>query len=201
MRRRLVLTASAGACLLAACGKESSSGGGSSSASGGGGKPASQPVSIEAIEQKAKGFNVGSTMAARVIYVFFDPQCPHCAALWENVKPLKSQARFVWIPVGLIGEKSISQGAAILGAPDPLTKMEENESSVRAQQGGVSAMGVEDAQKDTVKANTALFTSFGFSGVPTIVGKHAQTGGVVTIDGAVPAVTLAQKLGLSAPGG
>jgi thiol:disulfide interchange protein DsbG len=194
-----VLTASAAACLVAACGKESSSGG--SSSSGSGDKSAPQPVSVEAIEQKAKGFNVGSTMAARVIYVFFDPQCPHCAALWENVKPLKSQARFVWIPVGLIGEKSVAQGAAILGAQDPVTKMEENESSVRGQQGGIGAMGVEDAQKDVVKANTALFTSFGFSGVPTIVGKHAQTGGVVTIDGAVPAVTLAQKFGLSAPGG
>ena len=196
MKRRLVLTASAAACLLAACGKESSSGAGST----GGDKPASQPVSVEAIEQKAKGFNVGSTMATRVIYVFFDPQCPHCAVLWENVKPLKGQVRIVWIPVGLIGDKSVAQGAAILGAPDPATKMEENEASVRNQQGGIAAMGVEDAQKDIVKANTALFTSFGFSGVPTIVGKHAQTGGVVTIDGAVPAVTLAQKFGLTAPG-
>lgn len=199
MRRRLVLSASAAACLLAACGKESSSSGSTAGASGG--KPAPQPVSVEAIEQKAKGFNVGSTMATRVVYVFFDPQCPHCAALWENVKPLKSQARFVWIPVGLIGDKSIAQGAAILGASDPVTKMEENEASVRAQQGGIAAMGVEDAQKEIVKANTALFTSFGFSGVPTIVGKHAQSGGLVTIDGAVPAVTLAQKLGLTAPGG
>lgn len=197
MRRRLVLSATGAACLLAACGKESSSG---STSAGGGDKGASQPVSIEAIEQKAKGFNVGSTMATRVVYVFFDPQCPHCAALWENVKPLKSQARFVWIPVGLIGEKSIAQGATILGAPDPITKMEENEASVRGQQGGVSAMGADDKQKDVVKANTALFTSFGFTGVPTIVGKHAQTGGVVTIDGAVPAVTLAQKLGFQAPG-
>jgi thiol:disulfide interchange protein DsbG len=198
MRRRLVLSASAAACLLAACGKESSSGTGT--AGGSGGKPAPQPVSIEAIEQKAKGFNVGSTMATRVVYVFFDPQCPHCAALWENVKPLKSQARFVWIPVGLIGDKSIAQGAAILGASDPVTKMEENEASVRAQQGGIAAMGVEDAQKEIVKANTALFTSFGFTGVPTLVAKHAQTGGVVTIDGAVAPATLQQKLGWATPG-
>ena len=198
MKRRLVLTASAAAALLAACGKESSSAG---SAGASGDKPAPQPVSVEAIEQKARGFNVGSTMATRVIYVFFDPQCPHCATLWENVKPLKSQVRLVWIPVGLIGEKSVAQGAAILSAPDPVTKMEENEASVRNQQGGIGAMGVEDAQKEAIKANTALFTSFGFSGVPTIVGKHAQTGGLVTIDGAVPAVTLAQKFGLTAPGG
>ncbi len=196
MKRRHLLLATAAASMLAACGQESSTSSGAA-----GDKGASQPVSIEAIEQKAKGFNVGSTMATRVVYVFFDPQCPHCAVLWENAKPLKSQARFVWIPVGLIGEKSISQGAAIIGAQDPATKMEENESSVRSQQGGISAMGVDDQHKDIVKANTALFTSFGFTGVPTIVGKHAQTGGLVTIDGSVPAVTLAQKMGLTAPGG
>jgi thiol:disulfide interchange protein DsbG len=198
MKRRLVLSATA-ACLLAACGKESSQAGGSAGASGG--KPAAQPVSIEAIEQKAKGFNVGSTMATRVVYVFFDPQCPHCAVLWENAKPLKSQARFVWIPVGLIGDKSVAQGAAILSAPDPATKMEENEASVRNQQGGIAGIGVEDAHKDIVKSNTALFTSFGLSGVPVVVGKHAQTGALVTIEGSVPALTLAQRLGLSAPGG
>jgi thiol:disulfide interchange protein DsbG len=196
MKRRELLAASAAAGLLAACGKEESS----SSTSSGGDKPAAQPVSIEAIEQKAKGFNVGSVMAAHVVYVFFDPQCPHCAHLWEAAKPLKSQARFVWIPVGLIGEKSFSQGGVILAAPDPATAMEQNESSVNHQQGGINAMGVTDAQKEPVKGNTALFTSFGFTGVPTIVGKNAQTGQVVTIDGAVPTVTLAQRLGLSAPG-
>jgi thiol:disulfide interchange protein DsbG len=182
--------------MLAACGKGSESSGG-----GTGDKPAPQVVSLEKIEKDAKGFNVGSTMSTRVVYVFFDPQCPHCATLWENAKPLKSQARFVWIPVGLIGEKSIAQGAAILAASDPVTTMEQNESSVRAQQGGISAMGVPDAQKATIKSNTALFNSFGFSGVPMTVAKHAQTGALVTIDGAVATVTLAQRLGLSAPGG
>jgi thiol:disulfide interchange protein DsbG len=194
-RRHLLLLSTAAASLLAACGKESSSSGAAVD------KSASQPVSVEAIEQKAKGFSVGSTMATRVVYVFFDAQCPHCAALWESAKPLKSQARFVWIPVGLIGEKSVAQGAAILASQDPQTLMEQNEASVRNQQGGISAVGVPDAQKDVVKANTALFTSFGFSGVPTMVGKHAQTGALVTIDGSVPALTLAQKFGLSAPGG
>src|SRR4051812_22317795 len=164
MKRRFVLAVAGAACLLAACGKKDDAAKANAPAAG------SVPVSLEKIATEGKGFNVGSTMATRVVYVFFDAQCPHCAALWEAVKPLKSQARFVWIPVGLIGDKSISQGAAILGSPDPVTKMEENEASVRNKQGGVDAMGVADAQKDVVKGNTALFTAFGFSGVPTIVG-------------------------------
>lgn len=190
MKRRLLLTTVAACCLLAACGKEASSE-----------KPAPQPVSVEKIASDAKGFNVGSTMSTRVVYVFFDPQCPHCAVLWENAKPLKSQARFVWIPVGLIGDKSVAQGAAILSAPDPVALMEENEKSITAQQGGIAAMGVADAQKEIVKRNTALMTSFGFNGVPAVVAKHAQTGALVTIDGSMPTLGLAQKLGLTPPGG
>lgn len=192
MKRRAWIVAAGSALLLAGCGKEASTDAPAAAAG-------SVPVSVEKIAAEAKGFDVGSTMSARVFYVFFDPQCPHCAALWEAAKPLKPQARFVWIPVALLGDKSIAQGAAILAAADPVAAMEQNEASVRAQQGGISAMGVSDAQKDAVKRNTALMTSFGFDGVPAVVGKHAQSGVVVTIDGALPTQPLAQRLGLNPP--
>ena len=194
MKRRVLLTAAAASLALAGCGKESSTGSGPASG-------AKAPVSVDTIAAQAKGINVGSTMSTRVVYVFFDTQCPHCAALWEASKPLKPQARFVWIPVGLIGEKSVSQGAAILAAADPVATMEQNEVSVRDKQGGISAMGAPDAQKDLVKKNTELFNSFGFTGVPTVVAKHATTGEIVTIEGSLPAPGLAQKLGLNPPGG
>lgn len=193
MKRRTCLAAAVAAVVLAGCGKEASQTEAPAAAA------ASQPVSIEKIASDAKGFNVGSTMSTRVVYVFFDPQCPHCAALWEAAKPLKSQARFVWIPVGLLGDKSVAQGAAILSAADPVAAMEQNEASVQAHAGGISAMGASDAQKDVVKRNTQLLTAFGFGGVPAIVGKHAVTGELVTIDGALPTQPLAQRLGLNAP--
>jgi thiol:disulfide interchange protein DsbG len=196
MKRRVLFTAAAAAAALtlAGCGKESSTGAGKASG-------AQVPVSLDTIAAQAKGFNVGSTMSTRVVYVFFDPQCPHCAVLWEASKPLKAQARFVWIPVGLIGEKSVAQGATILAAADPVATMEQNEVSVRDKQGGISAMGAADAQKDQIKKNTELFNSFGFTGVPTVVGKHATSGEIVTIEGALPAPGLAQRLGLNPPGG
>src|SRR5690606_34012271 len=81
MRRRHLLPVLAAAMLaLAGCG-DSPTG----SAGAGGDAPAagSTPVSIEAITAEAKGFNVGSMMSTRTAYVFFDPQCPHCAALWK----------------------------------------------------------------------------------------------------------------------
>src|SRR5207253_7755305 len=33
---------------------------------------------------KGSGFTTGPVMAANTVYVFFDPTCPHCAALWTN---------------------------------------------------------------------------------------------------------------------
>jgi thiol:disulfide interchange protein DsbG len=193
VKRRTCLAAAAAAFVLAACGKQEKDSDSAAPAA------ASVPVSVDKIASDAKGFSVGSTMIARVVYVFFDAQCPHCAALWEATKPLKSQARFVWIPVGLLGDKSVAQGAAILNAADPVAAMEQNEASVRDHAGGISAMGITDEQRKAVQANTQLFTSFGFGGVPTIVGKHAVTGEVVTIDGELPTQPLAQKLGLNAP--
>lgn len=193
MKRRNCLAAAAAAVVLSACGRNEGASGAAAPAA-----PA-VPVSLDKIAAEAKGFSVGSTMATRVVYVFFDAQCPHCATLWEAAKPLKSQARFVWIPVGLLGEKSVAQGAAILSAPDPVAAMEQNEASILQKQGGIAAMGVADAPKADVQRNTQLLNGFGFGGVPAVVGKHAVSGETVTIDGALPTAALAQRLGLSAP--
>jgi thiol:disulfide interchange protein DsbG len=189
----------AAAVLLSACSKEAQPPAPQAAASAPLPAAQSQQVSIDTITAETQGFTVGPTMSARTVYVFFDAQCPHCAEMWEAAKPMKGQARFVWMPVGLLGDKSFSQGAAILNAADPVAAMEQNEASVRARTGGISAMGVPDAQLQAVKANTKLFTEFGFNGVPTLVGKNATTGQVVTIDGAIGAQGLAQRLGWSAP--
>ncbi|MDB5900347.1 MAG: dsbG [Ramlibacter sp.] len=193
VKRRHLIGAVGTSALLAACGKENTSGPAKPGAT-------AQPVSIEAIAAEGTGFNVGSTMSARVAYVFFDPQCPHCAALWVSARPLKSQARFVWLPVALLNDKSEPQGAAILAAPDPVAAMDQHEASLTQHQGGISGMGAPADKREAVKRNTALLNRFAFSSVPTIVGKHAQTGEVVTIEGAVPTAMLAQKLGLTLPG-
>jgi|SRR5450830_294420 len=157
---------------------------------------ASTPVSIAAIQTEAKGFTVGSPMSARTVYVFFDSQCPHCADLWESAKPLISQAKFVWIPVGLVSKASTAQGATLLAATDPAAAMDAHEASMRTQQGGISAGSDIDAQRLIVEKNTALMTRFGFSSVPTIIAKHALTGELVTQEGSSSTAALAGLLGL-----
>ena len=191
MKRRLLLTTAIAAAFgLAACNE---------SPGPGGAKPASEPVSIAAIQSQAKGFTVGSPMSVRTVYVFFDPQCPHCAVLWQSARPLKSQAKFIWIPVSLLNKTSEGQGAAILAAQDPVAKMDEHEASLTAQKGGISAMGDLDPQRESVKKNTELLNRFGFASVPSIVAQHAQSGALLTHEGALPTAELAAFLGLQPP--
>jgi thiol:disulfide interchange protein DsbG len=191
---QLAIAALAASLFLAACKEAPDTARAASSA-------ASTPVSTAVIEAEARGFTVGSTMSARTVYVFFDPQCPHCATLWLSAKPLKSQAKFVWIPVALLNKTSEGQGAAMLASKDPVATMDEHEASMTAKKGGISAMGDLDAQRALVVKNTALMNRLGFASVPTIVAMHAQTGALVTREGGLPTPELAALLGLQAPAG
>jgi thiol:disulfide interchange protein DsbG len=164
-------------------------------------KAGTTPVSTAAIAAEAKGFTAGPAMSARTVYVFFDAQCPHCTALWLAAKPLKSQAKFVWIPVGLLNASSTAQGATLLAAKDPVAAMDEHEASMQAKGGGISAGSDIAAQKEMVEKNTALLTRMGFASIPTIVGTHAQSGALVTQEGAMPTAALAALLGLQVPAG
>ena len=161
-------------------------------------KTAAVTVSVAAVAQEATGFSAGSAMSARVMYVFFDPQCPHCSALWRAAQPLTAQARFVWIPVQLLNDTSRAQGAALLAAADPVAAMNAHEASMQAGTGGIASAGAE-AQLAAVAKNTALFNRMGFSSIPTIVGTHAQTGALVTQEGAMSTAGLANLLGLQLP--
>lgn len=191
---RLLPAALISACvLLTACDKAPSTGATA--------KAAVTPVSLTAIAAEAKGFEVGPQMSARTVYVFFDAQCAHCGALWNAAKPLKSQAKFVWIPVGLLNASSTAQGATLLAAKDPVAAMDEHEASLLAKQGGISAGSGIDAHKAAIAKNTELMNRFGFASVPSIVGTHAQSGALVTQEGSMSTAALAGLLGLQLPAG
>lgn len=194
MKRRWLVAACAVAPLLAACGRKDGD-----AQPAGAAAPAAQPISLDAIAKETKGFSVGSMMAAHTAYVFFDPQCPHCGRLWEEAKPLKPYAHFVWVPVALLGDKSAPEGAAILAAADPVAAMDQHEASMRAGQGGIDVAGATAAMTDAVKHNTDLMNRYGFTGVPTIVSKGAN-GQVIELEGEMPTAMLAQKLGLGGTG-
>jgi len=156
---------------------------------------APQPVSVAAIKSQAKGFTVGSMMRAREAFVFYDPQCPHCANLWKATKELHGEAKFTWIPVAIMRPVSALQGGAILASADPAKAMDEHEALLSAGRGGMSAGALSDEMQRTIQQNTALFQSFGVNSVPLIVSPHAKTGELITIPGSMSAVALKNALG------
>ena len=182
---------------LTGCKESPSTGSGSSATE----KSASAPVSIAAIAAEATGFTVGSPMSARTVYVFFDAQCPHCGELWRTAKPLKAQAKFIWIPVGILNAASTSQGATLLASKDPVALMDEHEASILSKGSGISSASDIAAQKDAVAKNTQLLNRFGFASIPTIVGTHAETGALVTHEGSMSTAALAALLGLKSSDG
>jgi thiol:disulfide interchange protein DsbG len=191
-----IMAAVLAASLLAACGKEESSSAASSSAAA---PQPTQAVNLEAIQSEAQGFTVGTPMSARTVYVFFDAQCPHCGALWYAAKPLKTQAKFVWIPIRLLNDSSATQAAAILASKDPAAAMDGHEASMMDKKGGIKPEGDVSAQLAAVKKNTDLFNKFGFASVPSLVTKNAQSGALVTHEGALPTPDLAAFIGVQAP--
>lgn len=154
----------------------------------------------EAVAAQAKGFAVGAMMSATAVYVLFDPQCPHCARLWEASLPLHNKVKFVWIPVAFINAKSAPQGAALLSAANPAELMAAHEKSMLAGTGGISASAsIRSDLALAIKNNTQLFNSLGVESVPYLLAKNLRTGQLVTNNGVLATPALADFLGVAAP--
>ncbi len=156
--------------------------------------PSDQALATVAAE--GKGFTVGASMAARTVYVLFDPQCPHCGHLWQAAEPLLGKARFVWLPVAFISPKSLPQGAALLQAAQPGETMSAHEHSLLAGAGGIGASSDIPAEIEAaIKTNTELLNRLGAESVPFIVAQSAS-GQPVLQAGSMDTAALAALLGL-----
>ena len=65
----------------------------------------------------------------RVVYVFFDPNCPYSHKLYLATRGAvgKDGLTLRWIPIGRLHRSSPGKAAAILAAPDPLRAFHRNE--------------------------------------------------------------------------
>ena len=188
LNRLLLLSISLAVLLLGGCSKQDTSAADTS------GK---REVTVQAVAAEAKGFTVGAMMSANTVYVFFDPQCPHCGHLWQASTPLLKKVKFVWIPVAWINASSLPQGAALLAAANPADLMTEHESSLLGGKGGIAASSsVSSAVEQSIKANTKLLNSLGAESVPFVVVKNAVTGQTISRSGALATSVLAEMIGI-----
>lgn len=142
------------------------------------------------------GIGVGQKLARNVVYVFFDPQCPHCAALWLAAKPLLGELHMVWIPVAFINPLSAPQGAALLGAADPAAALDAHETKVSEGDYGSTPAKVPPQLLREVQANTKLWTRLGADVVPYALYENAHSGRAGIIAGELPTAELKERVGL-----
>ncbi len=195
MRRREALWGAGSVALLAvsACSK-----GVGDAPAPGAAAPAADAARL-AFEAAARGtgFVVGQAIAAREVRVFFDPQCPHCAALWAASRPLLDRIRMVWIPVAFIGPTSGPQGALLLAAADAAAAMDLHESRLAAGQGGLAVPGpANDGLLAKIKVNTEIWRELKAESVPHMVYRIGAAGPYGVQSGGLPTAQLAQVLQL-----
>jgi thiol:disulfide interchange protein DsbG len=163
--------------------------------------PAPTPIApgqaLDVLGKEGKGFTAGALMSANTVYVLFDPQCPHCAHLWQASIPLQGKVKFTWLPVALLNAKSLPQGAAIMTAANPVETMNTHERELLANGGGISASAsVAPEVEAAIKNNTALLDRLGATSVPFIVARNQGSGQVVTQAGSMGTEALARFLGM-----
>lgn len=180
------------ALTLIACSKEESAGAAPAQSA-----PIAPGQAFDVVASEGKGFTVGALMSAHTVYVLFDPQCPHCAHLWQSSIPLQGKVKFVWLPVAILNARSLPQGAAIMTAAQPTEAMNEHERALLANTGGISASAsIAPEVKSAIEHNTALLDRLGATSVPFVVARHQGSGQVITQAGSMGTEALAQFLGM-----
>ncbi len=196
--RHLALPLLASLALLSACSKEDA--GAPATSASAVTTPIDATQALDVLAAQGKGFAAGKILSTNAVYVLFDPQCPHCARLWEASMPLHTSVKFVWLPVAIMNAKSAPQGAAIMTATNPVQAMAAHETSLLAGSGGTAASA--DIAPDVlaaIKTNTVLLERLGATSVPYIVARHQRSGQVVMQAGANDTLALASFLGLGQP--
>lgn len=136
---------------------------------------------------------IADGQGARVVYIFFDPNCPSCQLLYKNLRSFigSHDLQLRWIPVAVVDATSLGKAAAILQAPDPPAALRRNEENYHSQ---AYAGGIEEdlPSADTerqVRANERLLNGLDIPVVPSMLfaGKDGRT---VLIQGALSPLAL-----------
>ena len=103
-------------------------------------------------------------MSLPSLYVFFDPDCPWCATLWEtrlNGKSFKDVPA-VWIPVTYLTSNSLGKAAAILRLGNKAA-LEQNfhHYDTGHRSGGITPVKASESERQTLGQAKALWLQLG----------------------------------------
>ncbi len=131
--------------------------------------PSTQQLAGAMLRQMAQTTAVTLGSGPRVVDVFFDPNCPYCHRLYEDLQPWvgKQGLQLRWIPVAVLAPSSEAKAAAMLQSTDRRKALARNEDDYdenpRAGSGGglAPAAQVSPATRDELARNLKVLHSAG----------------------------------------
>ncbi len=128
--------------------------------------------------------------SSHVIYIFFDPNCPYCHKLYEELRPwvARNAVELHWLPVGVLTPTSPAKAAALLAAKNRLAAFRQSEQKFRMGSGFGNILknpAPAPAIAQELRTNEALLDLSGSTGVPEMVFR-LQDGTPIAISGAPP---------------
>ncbi len=130
----------------------------------------------------------------RILYMIFDPNCPYCHVLYDELEPVVRSAHLNlrFLVVSFIAPSSPGKAAAILQAKDPVAAIRQNEKGFNMEHFGGIRETIPTPETDKILAeNLGLLDESGKRVVPTLIYRDRQ-GQVQVIHG------LLDKSGLKA---
>lgn len=113
----------------------------------------------------------------RRLYVFFDPDCPYCHRLYEDLQPLigPKGLKVGWVPVGILKISSFGKAAHLLEAKSPWQALARAENGYRGERGlAVTPRRATVKIAADLMRNAHLLRSAGGNGVPFLVYKDQE---------------------------
>lgn len=139
--------------------------------------------------EKTHWIGEGGSNAKRVIYVFDDPNCPYCKALWEASQPfLDEDVELRHVMVAVIHPTSMGKAARMLAADDPLQAYTDHQTK-----GSEPLARIPPALRQQIETNNRLMQEVGTYATPTLFYKD-RAGKVRKIAGLPSADTLANEV-------
>lgn len=120
-----------------------------------------------------------------VLYMIFDPNCPYCHVVFDELQPLIKPmgATVRYVPVGYLTPSSLGKAAAMLEAKDPLAAITKNEREFNMEHfGGLQEILPSSATEKALEKNLAILRATGQSIVPTLI-YRSRRGKTVIIRG------------------
>lgn len=150
-----------------------------------------------ALTKSAKGISFGPKVSEYTVFVMFDPQCLHCARLWEESKELMNTIKFVWFPVNFFDGNSKAQSAMLLSSNRPKEDMDLVMSTVLERSATTAMQETIPPYLDaSIKSNTDLINRFHVLVVPYVVARNQTTSEYVARQGGMSREMVKRFLGI-----